>query len=183
MRQYGVRSFVLTLVSIASLGVALPAAAQSTGAVSVCFAPEQDCAAFAVRAIDDAHREILVHAYGLTTGAGIVEALVRAKGRGVDVAAIVDRRTPGMRHSGVDALLAAGVPVWIDKGVPRAHEKAIIIDGERVLAGSYNWTSSAADNSEDLALFAAPAIAELYMMHWLDRLAEAMASPDHLCAD
>jgi hypothetical protein len=31
-------------------------------------------------AIDNAEREILVGAYGLTTGSGIVEALVRAKG-------------------------------------------------------------------------------------------------------
>jgi hypothetical protein len=43
------------------------------------LSPEEDCAAFAVRAIDNAEREILVGAYGLTTGSGIVEALVRAK--------------------------------------------------------------------------------------------------------
>jgi hypothetical protein len=33
----------------------------------------------AVRAIDNAEREILVGDYGLTTGSGIVEALVRAR--------------------------------------------------------------------------------------------------------
>ena len=35
-----------------------------------------------------------IGAYGLTTGAGIVEALVRAKERGVDVRLIADRTTP-----------------------------------------------------------------------------------------
>ena len=40
--------------------------------------PEEDCAAFAVRAIHNAEREILGSANGRTTGSGIVEALVRA---------------------------------------------------------------------------------------------------------
>jgi phosphatidylserine/phosphatidylglycerophosphate/cardiolipin synthase-like enzyme len=78
------------------------------------FSPEEDCAAFAVRAIDNAEREILVGAYGLTTGSGIVEALVRAKERGVDVRLIADRITPCERASGIEPLAAAGVPVWID---------------------------------------------------------------------
>jgi len=43
--------------------------------------PEEDCAAFAVRAIDNADSDILAGAYGRTTGSGIVEALVRVKGR------------------------------------------------------------------------------------------------------
>jgi phosphatidylserine/phosphatidylglycerophosphate/cardiolipin synthase-like enzyme len=58
------------------------------------FSPEEDCAAFAVRATDNAEREILVAAYGLTTGSGIVEALVRAKNCGVDVRLIADKTTP-----------------------------------------------------------------------------------------
>jgi hypothetical protein len=57
----------------------------SGAAVAVCFSPEEDCAAFAARAIDNAERETLVSAYGLTTGSGIVEALLRAKEYDVDV--------------------------------------------------------------------------------------------------
>ena len=62
-----------------ALSPALQAASvMSNVAIAVCFSPEEDCAAFAVRAIDNAEREILVSAYGLTTGSGIVEASVRA---------------------------------------------------------------------------------------------------------
>ena len=58
----------------------MPAASVTSGAaIAVCFSPEEDCAAFAVRAIDNAEHEILVSAYGLTTGSGIVEALGRAR--------------------------------------------------------------------------------------------------------
>src|SRR5207245_139338 len=91
---------------------ALPTASVASGAaVAVCFSPEEDCAAFAVRAINNAESEILVSAYGLTTGSGIVEALARAKGRGVDVRLIADKTTPCGRASGVDPLAAAGVPI------------------------------------------------------------------------
>jgi hypothetical protein len=73
----------------------MPASSVASGAaLATCFAPEEDCAAFAVRAIDNAEHEILVGAYGLTTGSGIVEALVRAKQRGVDVRLIADKNHP-----------------------------------------------------------------------------------------
>jgi phosphatidylserine/phosphatidylglycerophosphate/cardiolipin synthase-like enzyme len=65
----------------------------SGAAIAVCFAPEEDCAAFAIHAIDNAEREILVGAYALTTGSGIVEALMRAKERGADVRVIADKTT------------------------------------------------------------------------------------------
>src|SRR5690348_11599864 len=83
----------LLLASTAAIPPAAFAVAPSA-TIDTCFAPESDCAAFAVRAIDHAEREILVGAYGLTTGAGIVEALLRAHRRGVDVELIADKTTP-----------------------------------------------------------------------------------------
>src|SRR4051794_33629188 len=62
-------------------------------AIAVCFSPEEYCTTFAVDAIDRAEQQILVHAYGLTTSSESVEALVRAKQRGVDVRLIADRTT------------------------------------------------------------------------------------------
>jgi phosphatidylserine/phosphatidylglycerophosphate/cardiolipin synthase-like enzyme len=73
-------------LALGTFAASLPASSVASGAaIGVCFTPEEDCAAVAVRAINNAEREILVGAYGLTTGSGIVEALVRAKERGVDV--------------------------------------------------------------------------------------------------
>jgi phosphatidylserine/phosphatidylglycerophosphate/cardiolipin synthase-like enzyme len=74
-----------------------------------------------VRAIDNAEHEILVGAYGLTTGTGIVEALLRAHRRGVDVELIADKTTPCGQNSGVDTLASAGVPVWIDYRARACH--------------------------------------------------------------
>ena len=142
----------------------------SGAAIAVCFSPEEDCAEFAVRAINNAEREILVGAYGLTTGSGIVEALVRAKQRGVDVRLIADRTTPCEPESGIEPLAAAGVPVGIDAQARVAHAKAMVIDGAVTLTGSMNWTRGAAVSSQDLNLISSPAVAAAYAAHWHNRL-------------
>ncbi|HEY2540564.1 MAG TPA: phospholipase D-like domain-containing protein [Stellaceae bacterium] len=150
----------------------LPVSAGAASAeISVCFAPEQDCATVAVEAIEQARREILVNAYNLTTGAGIVEALVRARARGVDVRLIADKRTPCERNTGIDALADVGTPIWIDRTVPIAHAKTMVVDGAVTLMGSYNWTRNAARNSEDLNLVASPAVAAAYAAQWGTRQA------------
>ena len=149
-------------------------AAAPSATIEICFAPESDCAAFAVQAIERAQREILVGAYGLTTGSGIVEALLRAHRRGVDVKLIADKTTPCGRNSGVDPLAGAGVQIWIDNRARIAHVKTMVIDGALTLNGSYNWTRGAAANSEDLNLVASPAVAEAYAAHWRERQARSL---------
>jgi phosphatidylserine/phosphatidylglycerophosphate/cardiolipin synthase-like enzyme len=149
----------------------LPASSVTSGAaIAVCFAPEEDCGAFAVRAIDNAEHEILVGAYGLTTGSGTVEALVRAKERAVDVRLIADNTTPCEHASRIEHLVASGVPVWIDDPVRIAHAKTMVIGGAVTLTGSMNWTNGAARNSEDLNLVSSAAVAAAYTAHWRERL-------------
>ena len=143
--------------------------------ISTCFAPENDCAAFAIRAIDRARHEILVGAYNLTAGSGIVEALLGAKGRGVDVKLVADRTTPCQRNSGIDPLARAGIPIWIDHAARIAHVKTMVIDSSVTLMGSYSWTAGAARNSEDLNLVASPVVGAAYAAHWRERL--AISSP------
>ena len=159
----------LTLVAISACAPA--SSLSSEAAVAVCFSPEENCAAFADRAIGDAEREILVGAYGLTNGSGVVEALIRAKQRGIDVRLIADKTTPCERNSAVGPLAAAGVPVWIDDQARIAHAKTMVIDGAFTLTGSYNWTRGAAANSEDLNLISSPDVAAAYATHWRQCLA------------
>lgn len=149
------------------LSPVVPAASVTPGAaVAVCFAPEEDCVAFAVDAINRAERQILVNAYGLTKGSGIVEALIRAKQRNVDVELIADKTTPCERGSGIEPLARAGVPIWIDRGVRIAHSKAMTIDRKVVLTGSMNFTSGAGQNSENVALISSETVAAAYTGHW-----------------
>jgi phosphatidylserine/phosphatidylglycerophosphate/cardiolipin synthase-like enzyme len=132
-------------LALGAFAPTLSVSSVATGAaIAVCFTPEEDCAAFTVRAINNAEREILVGAYGLTTGSGIVEALIRAKERGVDVRPIADKTTPCERESGIEPLAAAGVPIWIDA---QARIATMVIDGAVTLTGSMNWTRGAAVNA------------------------------------
>jgi phosphatidylserine/phosphatidylglycerophosphate/cardiolipin synthase-like enzyme len=150
-------------LALGAFAPTLPASSVASGvAIAVCFTPEEDCATFAVRAINNAEREILLGAYGLTTGSGIVEALVRAKERGVDVRLIADRTTLCERESGIEPLAAAGVPIWIDA---QARIAMTVIDGTVTLTGSMNWTRGAAVNSEDLNLVSSAAVAAAYAAH------------------
>jgi len=168
---------VLQIALSLGVGLALPVAdtAAAPATISTCFAPEQDCAAFAVRAIGRAQREILVGAYNLTIGSGILEALLGAKERGVDVRLVADKKTPCERNSGIDPLARAGVPIWIDRGARIAHAKTMVIDSTLTLMGSYNWTAGAARNSEDLNLVTSPTVGAAYAAHWRERL--AVSSP------
>jgi phosphatidylserine/phosphatidylglycerophosphate/cardiolipin synthase-like enzyme len=143
----------------------VPASSITTGApIATCFAPEENCNAFAVDAVNGAEREIL------TTGSGIPEALARAAQRGVDVRLIGDRTTPCGRNAGVDLIARAGASVWIDGGVRVAHAKTMVIDGKVTLVGSMNWSKGAALNSENLNLVVSPEVAETYAAHWRQRL-------------
>jgi hypothetical protein len=144
--------FSALLFSVFSVAIpVVPASSITTGAaIATCFAPEENCNAFAVDAVNGAEREILVSAYSLTTGSGIPEALARAAQRGVDVRLIADRTTPCGRNAGVDMIVRAGASAWIDGGVRIAHAKAMVIDGKVTLVGSMNWSKGAALNSENL---------------------------------
>jgi phosphatidylserine/phosphatidylglycerophosphate/cardiolipin synthase-like enzyme len=180
LRPYAIWASLLSRASLLLVFIVIGAAPKGAFAavpaatIETCFAPEHDCAALAARAIDRAEREILVGAYGLTTGAGIVEALLRAHRRGVDVRLIADKTTPCGRNSGIAPLASAGVPVWIDHSARIAHAKTMVIDGAVTVNGSYNWTRGAAANSEDLNLVASPAVAEAYMAHWRGRQAVSL---------
>jgi phosphatidylserine/phosphatidylglycerophosphate/cardiolipin synthase-like enzyme len=115
-----------------------------------------------------------VNAYGLTAGSGVVEALVRAKQRGIDVKLIADKTTPCERGSGIEPLARAGVPIWIDRGIRLAHSKAMVVDRKVALTGSMNWTAGAARNSEDSNLISSEAVAAAYTAHWQNRRAASV---------
>jgi phosphatidylserine/phosphatidylglycerophosphate/cardiolipin synthase-like enzyme len=165
---------LLVLASSAASAPLLPPVPLGDGAsITVCFAPRQDCAALAIAAIEAARRRILVSAYNLTTGSGIVEALIRAIDRGVEVDLIADKTTPCERRGGIEPLAAAGAAVWIDDRVRIAHAKSMVIDDRVTLMGSYNWSRNAARNSEDLNLIVSPGVAQAYRGQWEDRLGVA----------
>ncbi|MGH8321390.1 MAG: phospholipase D family protein [Gammaproteobacteria bacterium] len=142
------------------------AGAQAT----VDFSPEGGGTQLILKALASARHSILVQAYSFSDRR-ILAALGQAKARGVDVVVILDKTDAESyeRHKPVAAVIASkGIPVWIDASVRIAHNKIMIIDGEDLITGSYNFTYSAAYNNAENLLFIqnAPKLVQAYIANF-----------------
>ena len=80
--------------------------------------------------------------------------------------------TSGSRYSAATYLTNAGIPVWVDTKVAIAHNKVMVIDGQRVITGSFNFTAAAQSrNAENLLVIEDPALAAQYRTNWERRRA------------
>ena len=181
MRRIAAFGFLLLALSVFSPS-ALPMAAEVDG---LCFVPgPQDCAAVVIDEIDRATVSVMVQAYSFTHD-GIAKALVRAKGRGLDVRVVLDKsnvcagaegpedeEAQACRRKGsriAELLTQGGVGVRIDRRHAIAHSKVMILDGRRVLTGSFNWSVAAATkNSENLVILADFDVGRIYTGEWIE---------------
>jgi phosphatidylserine/phosphatidylglycerophosphate/cardiolipin synthase-like enzyme len=69
--------------------------------------------------------------------------------------------------SAVARLVAAGIVVSLDAQHAWAHDKLMILDGEIVITGSYNWTVAAEkQNGENLLVIRDRRLAGVYTENW-----------------
>ncbi|WP_022797890.1 phospholipase D-like domain-containing protein [Thermus islandicus] len=113
-----------------------------------------------LKAVRGARREILVAAFVLTDPE-VVEALKEAHRQGVAVKVLLETRN--LADSREKELLLAGVPVRGDGNPYTLHHKVMVLDGERVVTGSYNFSTRAwRVNNENLLILKGSALAERY---------------------
>jgi phosphatidylserine/phosphatidylglycerophosphate/cardiolipin synthase-like enzyme len=144
----------------------LPSAITTPSAVTVCFTPGENCTGTIVQALGGAKHTVLAQAYSFTS-APIAKALLDAHKRGVQVQVILDKSQRSDKYSSADFLANQGVPVVIDANHAIAHNKIIVIDGEMVLTGSFNFTKAAQQkNAENLLILRDPALAAQYAKNW-----------------
>ena len=92
-------------------------------------------------------------------------ALIEAENSGLDVAGVMDKAQALSNTGGeYQNLLESVIDVRLD-GNPRSmHHKVLIIDGQIVVTGSYNFSKSAKTrNDENTLILHSPEIAELYL--------------------
>jgi phosphatidylserine/phosphatidylglycerophosphate/cardiolipin synthase-like enzyme len=71
------------------------------------------------------------------------------------------------RYSSTDFLGNQGIPTRIDAAHAIAHNKVMIIDGETVISGSFNFTRSAEErNADDLLVIRDKTLAGRYIANW-----------------
>ena len=146
--------------------IVTPASASYHPATEVYFSPHGGCTDAVVRTLDAAKSSVYLQAYSFTSKP-IANAIVRDAMRGLTVKAILDHSQESERSSRLDDLLAAHIPVLIDHVHAIAHSKIMIIDGQEVITGSFNFTNAAEnENAENLLILYDRALASRYQQNW-----------------
>jgi phosphatidylserine/phosphatidylglycerophosphate/cardiolipin synthase-like enzyme len=113
-----------------------------------------------------AKQTVYVQAYSFTS-APIAKALVEAHKRGVKVQVILDKSRRTEKYSSADFVAHAGIPVQIDAAHAITHNKVMVIDGETVISGSFNFTKAAEErNAENLLVIRSKDLAAKYLENW-----------------
>ncbi len=125
----------------------------SFSSLRVTFCPSPECTTLPISVLDAAQNRIHVAMYSFTNE-DFSDALIRAHERGVDVKVVVEKQQAGSQYSQHAALADAGVPVRIDTNPNLMHHKFAVIDGEKTITGSMNWTGNGVgeNNENELVL-------------------------------
>ena len=142
--------------------------------IKVYFSPHGGCTEAVVCAVQAAKKQVLVEAYSFTSEP-IAIALIEAEKRGVDVEVILDKSQEQARGTEADLIMENGIPTFTDSSYRIAHDKVMIIDGTRVITGSFNFTKSAEDfNAENLLVISNdPPLADQYTASWKQHMAQS----------
>ena len=152
-----------TVLLALAIAMAAPIIAKPT--ISVGFSPSasQGALQLVVSAINSASRSIDVAAYSFTSKP-VAAALVAAKNQGVAVRVVADEKSNTGKYTAVTYLANQGVPVRLNGQYAIMHNKFMVVDGDTVQTGSFNYTASAVSrNAENVLLIkGAPELATSY---------------------
>lgn len=127
------------------------------------FSPEDNPRAEILAQLRQAQEEIIFMAYSFTDDE-IAQVLLEQAGRGVRVRGVFEARGASGSYSEYERLREAGLDVRLDGNPAIMHHKVMIIDGLVTLTGSYNFSSSAAEeNDENLLIIENTDLAQSYL--------------------
>ena len=119
--------------------------------VEVYFAPDDGVAARVVPWIQSAAGRIDFLAFSFTSDE-IGQAIVDRAAAGVAVRGVMDASQAEGSGAEYGRLRLAGVDVRLDGNPGLMHHKVIVVDGQAVLTGSYNFSRSAEERNDENAL-------------------------------
>ena len=159
----GLYNFLLAFIVLA---FTVPLQAQEKASVAVYFSPKGGCTEAIIKELEKAKSSILVQAYSFTS-APIAKGLLTAHKSGIKVEVILDKSQRTEKYSSADFMSNQGIPTKIDAIHAIAHNKVLIIDGETVITGSFNFTKAAEEkNAENLLVIRDKVLAEKYIKNW-----------------
>jgi phosphatidylserine/phosphatidylglycerophosphate/cardiolipin synthase-like enzyme len=120
--------------------------------VEVYFSPEDGVLQRILSAVQNAEQSICFLAYSFTSDQ-LAQALIERSQAGVRVQGVFDK---DQYHSNegteYDRLRSAKIDVYLDGNPRLMHDKVIIIDGQVVITGSYNFSNNAEHNNDENTL-------------------------------
>jgi phosphatidylserine/phosphatidylglycerophosphate/cardiolipin synthase-like enzyme len=111
------------------------------------FSPHDRPATKVIETLKLAKKSIHFMAFSYTHD-GIGQAMLARAAAGAEVAGVFEKTQAAGGYSEYDRLRNAGLSVFLDGNSRNMHHKAIVIDGEIVICGSFNFSESA-DKSND----------------------------------
>lgn len=167
MRKSFLTSSILALIVILfPLSISATDLILTNTPTQVYFSPNGGCTEAIVKEIKQAKFETLIQAYSFTSKE-IASATVNARKRGIHVEIILDKSNGTARYSAGDFTAHTGLPTYIDAAHAIAHNKIMIIDGETVITGSFNFTKAAEEkNAENLSIVRNKELAGIYIKNW-----------------
>ncbi len=158
---------ILFILLLLNTTIANAASFTVDGSCDVFFSPKGGATDAIVNMINQSTRNINVLAYSFTSKP-IADALILAKGRGVDVEIVLDKSQPNARGGQMHNVIAAGIPVWVDRKHAIAHNKVMVIDGNLIETESFNYTASAEkNNGENTLICHSVSGYNLYYQNWV----------------
>ena len=92
----------------------------------------------------------------------ISDSIIKAHDRGIAVRVITDNDKQFDDGSDIARMVRAGVPTRFDPDTDHMHHKFAIVDGQRLITGSYNWTRGATRNHENVTVLSDDALIEAF---------------------
>ena len=135
--------------------------------VSPKFSSRDSLAQAVSESLRQAKQKVILALYGFNNNE-LADELIKLAKRGVVVRVKIDTAKDAEKKTGalVNRLKSGGVEVQTVAPGGRNHNKFAVIDGSRVLTGSYNWTAKAESNWENLLVIDCAELAKAYESEW-----------------
>lgn len=119
----------------------------------VYFSPSFDCEKAIIKRIEKAEKTIDVAVYSINN-LRLIGALISAQEHGKKVRVLTDGSQAEKSYSRVHELEKANISVIRTVKRNTMHDKFVVLDGEKAVSGSFNWTQAATfKNTENCILF------------------------------
>jgi phosphatidylserine/phosphatidylglycerophosphate/cardiolipin synthase-like enzyme len=131
------------------------------------FSSETSLERAVIEAIRQSKNVLTLAIYGFDNGA-LAEELIKLAKKKIAVRVKMDtERSSGKKISAlIGRLRAGGVQVQTVASGGRNHNKFAVIDGAKVITGSYNWTVKSENNWENILILDCPELAQKYEHEW-----------------